>query len=546
MIGNQDQALFTSEEARQLLKAYLEKAEIKLKLSDALKYALHEGIVTAKVGGEFVSAPRYILKKGKTGLDDKLFVKEEKEWRLKITLVPFEAYFPDPNAGPDGEKLYEIHRMETDLYRILDKEDIYDKETVLELIGSSEETDEDAQDTRAGYSKEPSGFRKRQVIDEFWGTILDDDGTVAEWEGKELRNVVCAVLNGRAVIRMPEANPRWANCSPFISAPLLRTPDEAFSKAVMDMASELNITLVELFNLIVDGALMSVWGIRQLREHWLADTSAIDGNIPPGTVLKVSARAPLGAKVYETVSTGTVPPEALRIFEFIKSLYQEATLGNDIRTGNLPAKQVKATEIVQATQALAGIFDGLAGDFEDHFVEKLLDQCWYEILQNVDKFPADDLERILGAEKAQRINSMSAKERFKLAARGFKFRGKGMSMALKRIRDFQRLMQFLSVLGTRPELMDEFNTEYDFKRLMEELLYSLEIDAHKLRRSDEEIARRKQLKELNDMILAEAQGAVAGGGLQGNAQEGGASSPLPQLPGQGEPALPPEGQGGPQ
>ena len=69
--------------------------------------------------------------------------------------------------------------------------------------------------------------RHRIRIDEFWGTLLDQNGQVM------YQNCVCTVAAGKFMIRPPVANPLWHGESPFVVAPLVRVPHTVWHEAMV-------------------------------------------------------------------------------------------------------------------------------------------------------------------------------------------------------------------------------------------------------------------------------------------------------------------------
>ena len=193
-------------------------------------------------------------------------MEEDEVWKLRVDLVQPEDYFPDPT----GAGLYEIHSVERDLHEVIAMADegVYDKSIVDQLIGidfkKPEDEARDARDKNQDEVVTPS-FRKRVVLDEFWGTLLKSDGSVAH------RNCVCTVANKRFLIRKPEPNPFWHQLSPFVAEPIIRIPWSVWGKALFDDAVSLNLAQNELFNLILDGGMAAVWGTRQIRLEDLED-----------------------------------------------------------------------------------------------------------------------------------------------------------------------------------------------------------------------------------------------------------------------------------
>jgi hypothetical protein len=216
-------------------------------------------------------------------------------------------YYPDPT----GRGLYEIHRTYRDLHEVIEMAESgeYEPDAVAELADSYVDyaVDRDLEhETDQPPANHPQ-FRKQVELLEFWGTILDSDGSVAH------RNVRCTVANDRFLIRKPEPNPYWHQESPFVVAPLLRVPFSVFHKALFDHAVRLNLAQNEIFNLILDGGIGSVWGVRQVHENLIANIADFADGIPQGATLVAKPDAQQGVPVFMQTPAGVVPPEAMAL-----------------------------------------------------------------------------------------------------------------------------------------------------------------------------------------------------------------------------------------
>lgn len=541
-IGGFEDEVFDEKLVKSLMRFHMEKAKIKLTVSDAIKLAANESRVTLKVGGEMVPGPRYPTRK--TG--------ETKNWELRVWLWPFQDYFEDPE--PTREKLYKIARTYVDKFRVLDRSKsngnnsgIYDAAEIEKLakdtgVGSKKSDKEyDADESRGNVKGRQVPLRRAKTeISEFWGTVLDSDGSVLKakinGEEQELRNVLFTIANQKYVIRGPIPNPRWAGVDPFITGRLLRVPFSEWDKALMDSATDLSITSSEIFNLMIDGAKSAIFGIRQIKPHLLLDPRQIEKGIGPQTTLKVTDETQPGEKVLETISSGQPPNEILPFFNQVNSLLAENAFA-DATLGSLPAKRVLATEINSANQSLSQVFDGLASDFEEELIEPLAEQCWFEILQNVDKFPVDDLARMIsdGPEdlenaraKVEALNSLSKRQRFDRAARGFKFRGKGVRTIQAALKEFQRTTTLIQSIAGVPQLFQEFQKEHSFSKLLSKLLTGIGFDAEELKKSDREVAFDQEIAKIREQAVMEQE--ATGRGVAQPPGNQAASSPNPQQP----------------
>jgi len=393
----------SSDDVRELLKSYLnvmpagynKTTSAALVLSDAAKVGLMESLIIIKVHGELVERPRRYGKKFKA-------------WRLRWDLIPTEDYYPDPT----GRGLYEIHRVERDLFDVqrLADQGIYDKSEVMRLVTDQTRQEQEARNRKSERREDVAAtptWRKRVVLDEFWGTLLNDDGSVRE------TNIVCTVANDRYLIRKPTANPWWHNESPFVVSPLFRDPFTVWHRALYDQAVPLNEAMNELFNLMLDGGLAAVWGIKELRQSYLEDERQVAEGIPQGTTLLVNENAPPGQQVLTQVSTGTIPAEALAMFNIVDKEFNAASLTNEIKLGMLPSKQVKATEITEASQNQAITLDALISDLE-FAIADLLRKSWMVIMQNADDLEVAQVDSAAGRRQALALARMSDKERYAL------------------------------------------------------------------------------------------------------------------------------------
>jgi len=486
--------------------------EITTVISDAVKMGLLESLIILKVHGGMLRTrqPSFRPASRATKSDDELEFEDTEAWRLRIDLVRPEDYYPDPT----GNGLYEIHRVERDLHEVLSaaEDGMYDQEVVKQLIGMDFKRPEDEKrqerDRNQPETVKP-GFRKKVVIDEFWGTLLNDDGTVA------YRNSVAAVANDRFLIRKPEPNPFWHQESPFVVAPLIRVPESVWHKALYDHASDLNIAINELFNLMLDGGLASVWGIKQLRMEDLEDPGQVAGGVRQGVTLSVKQTLPHNAKVLETVSTGEVPRDAMLIYEAVNREYNQAALTNEMKVGQLPPRRVLATEVIEVTQSQAVTLDGLIGDLETCIMKPLLRKSWLTILQNADDIPGYAWNSMLDKRVAALIMRASPEERYSLFAGKSQFRVSGLSATLARAMDFQKSIALMQVVGQNPILMRAFMTKYSGDKHLRKLMQYLNINPDDMEKSPDEMAQNEQemqqTAQLGQMMNPGAGGAGNGG-----------------------------------
>ena len=496
-----------------LLDVYLDRipdgahkfTSIALILSEAIKVGLLEALIILKIYGRTITEREFFTKQGVKYVQQNLGGqdittpvvrhmlkrRERPVWRLCIDIVKPADYFPDPT----GRNLYEIHAVERDLHDVQDLADqgIYDPAVVEDLEQDFAKAEDDAKKARRAnqdYSATPD-FRKRVKIDEFWGSLLDEEGQLAE------RNIVCAVANDRYLLRPPEPNPNWHGESPFVTAPLVRVPGSVWHKAIYDHGTPLNFAENELFNLMLDGGISSVWGVKQLRQGWLEDARQVAGGIPQGITLGVKDEMPPDMKVLERVDTGSVPPESMAMFQIVDRQFDGAVYTNDLKLGLFPPKHVLATEVVEASQSQAVTLDGISADLEHGLIAPALRKAWMTILQNADDLSTQDVVRAIGLRSALMLSRLSPPERFAKLAQGAAFTVHGLSATLGRVRDFQKLMALMQAVMGNPMLLQTFMKKFSPDKTLMNMMKMLNVNPENLQMSeDEQASLQQRIQEL--------------------------------------------------
>lgn len=499
--------------------------EFPLVVSDAVKSALMESLIILKVHGGLMRSrkPVFLPAARATKSDSELKWEDQEIWRLRIDVIPQEDYYPDPT----GNGLYEIHRCERDLHEVVEaaEDGMYDLPTVKKLIDStmSRPLDEERTDSDRNQPQttDPS-FRKKVLIDEFWGTLLNSDGTVAH------RNCVTAVANERFLIRKPEPNPFWHQESPFVAAPLIRVPFSVWHKALYDDASPLAMAINELFSLMIDGAIAAVWGIKQVRIEDLEDPGQVAGGIKQGDTIAVKQTLPHNADAIKVVATGDVPREAMAMYEALNREYHTSVLSSETKVGQLPPKQVLATELVETSQSQAVTLDGVVGDIEIA-LKSVIRKSWLNILQNADDIPSYAWTSSVSRRVAMLIMRASPEERYSMFAGKSQFRVHGLSATMQRALDFQKMMALMQAAGTNPILLRAFVQKYSGDAVLQSMMRALNLNPDNMQKTEGEAEQAPQ--EMQEIM-------GLGQMISGKGQGRGASAPGPSSPD----GAPPEGQ----
>lgn len=527
------------EKARKLLNCFLENLPIgdqksidfRTLMGDAMKLGALESLLIFKIHGGTVTERRFFAESGTSRLngetgrfervDDEIVAREEESWRLKIDLIPANDYSPDPT----GEGLFEIHTSEQDFHVAKQRAEdgIYDIDAINRIEEDfTRQLDRRRRPQERGQQEAVKpGFRRRIVIDEYWGTMLDARGNIVE------RNVLAAIANDKWLIRPPEPNPWWHGESPFVASPITRVPLSVWHRALFDDASRLNVALSELFSLGLDGGIASVWGTRQLRIDDLQDPRDVSGGIPQGKTLAVKSTLPHNAKVLETVTTGEVPRDFAIMFEVLNREFNQAALTNEIKLGQLPPRQVLATEIVEASQSQAVTLDKLAGNLEMDLLTRTLRKSWLNILQNMDDLSSQRVIDAIGPVATFKLARLGKAKVFSLFANGCSFKVNGLSATLSRVRDFQKMAALFQLIMSNPLLFQAFAKKFSPDKALDAAIRQLNINPETLYLDEDEKAQLQQR-------MAELPGIAQ---MIGSGGQGGAGQSAEQT---GEPGLPAE------
>jgi hypothetical protein len=477
---NPDLLRVKPDEIRKLLAKQLDQINFYQIVGDAAKLGFIGSLMIFKISGRMVSKPEFVAKdelKGNT-FRKILIKREDKVWELVIELVRQEDYFPDPT----GRNLYEMQDSMIDAYQLRQLAEgpgaIYDKKAVeLAIESSNVQTPDDrfkkARET--GQNTTNHGFRNQIKLTEVWGNILGPNGELLH------ENVVTTIANDQHVIRKPTKNPFWHGESPFVAIPILSVPHSVWHKALMDAPTHLNYAINEMFNLMVDGGMMAVHGIKQVREDWLDSTEQVANGIAPGTTLKANSSTPPGAKVLERVDTSSVPGDGFNMFGLLSGEFNEAALTTALRQGGETFRRESATAIVEQSQALNSMFSGMVKNIETG-LDKVLCKAWKVIAQNVNDLNSSTTRSLLSTQRHKVIAGMSNQELFAETVNGTRFKTFGISETLNKQRDFTKLQALLQTVSSSEVLLESFIQQgMSFGKLLEEIVKALDVNPAKLR-----------------------------------------------------------------
>jgi hypothetical protein len=158
---------------------------------------------------------------------------------------------------------------------------------------------------------------------------------------------------------------------------------------------------------------------------------------------------------------------------------------NDILLGELPTRKTQATEIVQATNSSAALFDGMVRDVENTLIELTLWKSWLTTLQHADDLDSESTIAAIGLRNAHTLARMTPAERFAAFA-GAKFRVFGLTAVTARSRDFAKKMALMQASASNPLLLQAFLRRFSGDKILTGLIRDLNLNPDHLELTDEE------------------------------------------------------------
>lgn len=459
-------------------------------IGDAIKMAIIESIAVFKVYGVDDERPIYRLEASEPpgpaemrigdaiGEDnqarDKVHYRRiqktvaiawARSFKLAVELVPYEDHYPDPSPS----NLFDIHEVTHHISDLASNPD-YDPEIINQLRGAATELEEQLDKRRR--ENQPIRIMDPWLVrvQEYWGDLVDmKTGQIIE------KNIFCTVCNGK-LLRPPTKNPFWHQKRPFVKVPLMRTPLSPTHDAMVDRAIGPARAQNEVFSLMVDAGLSAVWGVRQYHPDMIENSADFAKGIAPGSVAVMKRGRDPSQTFMKRLDDAPNLQHADLMLQRLGGAVQQAMSVNDIRAGQLPPRQVKATEIVETQESSNNLFENLSSHFERNGIVPLLELCWLTTWQYLDDFTQPELVQILGPYRAQMLAALDPAERFVLLANNVKFKAEGLRKMAHNVRQFQKITTVINTIFAFPALAMIWDAKYSPIRIVEQLVKSVGID----------------------------------------------------------------------
>ena len=397
--------------------------------------------------------------------------------------------------------LYRVRRMEIDRHKLVEMAERKDRRgrSIFNLPGLHELTTslvaEEAAKREAltGVGQQVLADRKPITLDEYKATVVTPEGQVVEKDG------LFVVANEKFLIRGPEKNPFWHGHDWLIFSPLVTVPFSVYGRSYMDDFGCLAKTFNEMTNLILDATRTSALKAFALVPSLLLNPEQAEGGLHPNKTFLLEEGQRAG-DFFQELDLGTLPAEAVRVWQALKSELTEGAKLNEIGLGQFaPKSRTSATEVAETMQNSGAAIRSVAKTIEVRFLDQCLDLVWKTGLQH-----ASIKDKVLMDAAGPEMFQALFQRRKELVKRPITFQARGISMLIQRSQLLRSLMGVMQVIGSSEVLVQEFLKTVDMGRLIKVLFELSGVDLYKLQASERE----KLMRAAAEPLGAAAEGAA--------------------------------------
>lgn len=385
-----------------------------------------------------------------------------------------------------GRNMYRIRRVEVDrhtleeMYSSKDSKGkpLFNLPNMESLTNSLTLYDQVYKQEMAGHGVFPySAGRAPITLDEYIATAVDQQGNVIADRS------LMVVANQKFLIRGPEANPFWHGQDWLVYTPLVPTPLSVYGRTYMEDFASVAKTFTELTNLILDAVYTTSLKAWVMAPGALLDPTQVADGISPHKVFLIDDG--VDPKMFaQELELGSLPPESVQTWTLLKNELSEAADMNEIGLGQFaPKGRTSATEVNATQQSSSAIIRSVAHTVEIRFLDIILDLIWKTGLQHIKA----NNPRMAAAVGQDMWTALWA-QRKALIQRPFTFQARGLTNAIFKQQQYQKLLQLFQIIGSVPQLAQLFFQMVSLQRFVEKLFEFAGIDMHMLKATDREQA----------------------------------------------------------
>lgn len=423
--------------------------------------------------------------------------------------------------------LYRRRRIEVDRHELSsmvglkdsNQQPIFDTSQMAALISSMGQDQAQIEHGQlSGTGQNTPSTRQPVILDEYIATVVDYDGTVLA------KDKLMVVANNRYLIRGPEANPYWHAHDWITYAPLVTVPLSPYGRSYMEDFGSLARTFNELTNMLLDAVHVSALKAFVMVPGALIDPTQATTGITPNKLFLLEEGLGDVKQFAAALDLGTLPPDALKMWQEMKQELREAAGINEIGIGQFaPKSRTSATEISSTSESSSAIVRGLAQTIEVRYLDPTLDLVWKTGLQHM----KPDDKRMVAAIGKDTYSAIYS-QRKELVTRPMTFQARGISTLIQRTQMLKNLLTVLQVVFSNPLMAQAFMQEADMKKLVDLIFRLSNIDVKKVTMSE----RDRMIQQITQpMQQAAAAGATGTTGTPAPGATGGEGKAVAQAMG---------------
>ncbi len=182
----------------------------------------------------------------------------------------------------------------------------------------------------------------------------------------------------------------------------------------------------------------------------------------------------------EPLDAVDVPKDGMEILNLLQQELNASALTTDLRQGVLPDRSVKATEIVESSQSITSVFNGISKNIEQSHIVHEVTMAWMTIAQNLDMLSKEELISMFGIARGTEISQLDAQDVFVQTVNGYRFKVSGIQQTIAKGQDFRKFTTLLQTISSSELLIEEFLGKNDMGKLLDEIVLTLGIDKSKI------------------------------------------------------------------
>lgn len=444
---------------------------------------------------------------------------------LTLNNFPFWHTYPDPDRSPrkPWSGLFNIHEEWVDFYELVDKETqgIYQNVEQVKIGRSGKDgsgfrmRDDETLGHRGKKTNQRNPFRNAVLIQEFWGTLLDENGDVA------MRNCTFTVANGVVIRAVRENQTRrlrwpWVDFSPLPHA----INDHGYGL----YESSISLWKFEnnLLNLYIDNENWRINNMFEVDLSKLADPNDLEAY---PLKLWIKKRGAEGEAIRPILKGESNIADIQFMMGLAQQNWENGTFLNEMAKGEVGSKRDKtATEISLKLQQSMGVFDSVGRDVELG-IEQVIWACLQVLITYQDDLDRPGFRDILGDDPVyqtlMQAGALHPEERIEAMDLDCKVRVRGVSRLFRQSDELNRIKELVGLSAAFPEAKQYYKPFKITRKFAEEL------------NQDECVMTEREVLEQQQQQKALAIQNAIGGALaaaDGQTPQPGAESPQPPPP----------------